>query len=66
MVTEAACKQFEAKEAEMTKGGYAIIAGPLKEQQGALVVPASTKYVETAVELESMNYPVEGVVGVTS
>jgi simple sugar transport system substrate-binding protein len=66
MVTEAARKQFEAKKAEMTKGGYAIIQGPLKDNKGTVVVPAGQKYAETAVELESMSYLVEGVIGATS
>ncbi|WP_400770500.1 BMP family ABC transporter substrate-binding protein [Methylosinus sporium] len=66
MAPDAARRQFEAKKAEMSKGGYAIIAGPLKDNKGALVVPAGKKYVETAVELESMNYLVEGVIGATS
>jgi basic membrane protein A and related proteins len=66
MVTEAARKRFEAKKAEMTRGGSAIIVGPLRDNKGAIVVPAGKKYMETAVELESMNYLVEGVVGSTS
>lgn len=66
MVTEPARKQFEAKKAEMTKGGYAIIKGPLKDNKGATVVASGKAYVETAIELESMNYLVDGVVGSTS
>lgn len=66
MVTERARKQFDAKKAEIMKGGYAMIGGPLKDNKGAIVIPAGKKYVETAVELESMNYLVEGVIGATS
>ncbi len=66
MVTEPARKQFEAKKAEMMKGRYAIINGELKDNKGAVVVPAGKQYVETAIELENMNYLVEGVIGSTS
>ena len=66
MVTDAARKQFESVKAEMTKGGYAIIKGELKDNKGAVVVPKGKAFVETAIELESMNYLVEGVLGSTS
>ena len=65
-VSEPARKQFEAKMAEMLKGNYAIIKGPLKDNKGSEVVAGGTAYVETAIELESMNYLVEGVIGATS
>jgi simple sugar transport system substrate-binding protein len=65
-VTEPARKQFEAKLEEMKKGGYAIIKGPLKDNKGAEIVAGGQAYVETAIELESMNYLVEGVIGATS
>jgi simple sugar transport system substrate-binding protein len=48
------------------KGGYSINKGPLNDNQGKAVVPAGKAYVETAIELASMNYLVEGVVGSTS
>ncbi len=66
MVSDPARKQFEARKAEMMKGGYAIIKGPLKDNKGAVVVPAGKEYEETAIELESMNYLVDGVQGATS
>lgn len=53
----------DAVKAAMMKGGFAVIKGPLKDNRGTLVVPAGTAYPETALELESMNYLVEGVVG---
>jgi len=65
-VSEPARKQFDAKLAEMKKGGYAVIKGELKDNKGNVVVPAGKAYQETAIELESMNYLVEGVVGATS
>ena len=58
--------RIDAVKAEMMKGGYTVIKGPLKDNKGNLVVPAGTAYPETAIQLESMNYLVEGVVGSTS
>jgi simple sugar transport system substrate-binding protein len=62
-VSEAAKKHADAVKAEILKGGYSVIKGPLKDNKGKQIVPAGTAYVETAIELESMNYLVEGVVG---
>ncbi len=62
-VTEAARKHIDAVKAEMMKGGFAVIKGPLRDNKGAAVVAAGTAYPETAIQLESMNYLVEGVVG---
>jgi len=65
-VNEAARKQFEATKAEMMKGGFAVIKGPLKSNKGEVVAKAGQSFPETAIELESMNYLVEGVMGSTS
>jgi len=62
-VPEAAIKQADAAKAEMMKGGFAVVKGPLKDNSGKEVVMAGAAYPETAVELESMNYLVEGVIG---
>jgi simple sugar transport system substrate-binding protein len=43
-----------------------VIKGPLSDNTGTEVVPAGTAYEETAIELESMDYLVEGVIGATS
>jgi basic membrane protein A len=59
-------KQFEATLAEMMKGGFSVIKGPLKDNKGKEVVAAGTAYPETAIELESMDYLVDGVIGSTS
>lgn len=66
MVGEPARKQADAVKAEMMKGGFSVIKGPLKDNKGTEKVPAGTAFVETAIELESMDYLVEGVVGSTS
>ncbi|MQT14617.1 BMP family ABC transporter substrate-binding protein [Segnochrobactrum spirostomi] len=64
--SEAARQNADAVKAEMMKGGYAIIKGPLKDNKGKEVVAAGKAYPETAIELESMDYLVEGVIGTTS
>ena len=65
-VTPEAKKQFDATLAEMMKGGFSVIKGPLKNNKGAEVVAAGKAFPETAIELESMDYLVEGVVGSTT
>jgi simple sugar transport system substrate-binding protein len=59
-------KRADAVKAEIMKGGFAVIKGPLKTNTGKEVVAAGKSYVETAIELESMDYLVEGVIGSTS
>jgi basic membrane protein A len=65
-VSEPAKKQFDATLAEIMKGGFAVIKGPLKNNKGDVVAAEGQVFVETAPELESMDYLVEGVVGSTS
>ncbi len=65
-VTPEAIANADAVKAEIMAGGYSVIKGPLNDNQGNLVVPAGTAYVETAIELESMDYLVEGVLGSTT
>jgi len=65
-VTPEAKAQFDATLAEMMKGGFAVFKGPLKDNQGNIVLEEGQVQVETDIELESMNYLVEGVLGSTS
>jgi simple sugar transport system substrate-binding protein len=53
----------DAVKAEIMKGGFAVFKGPLKDNKGNVVIPAGKSFAETAVELESQNYLVEGVLG---
>jgi basic membrane protein A and related proteins len=62
-VSGAARKQADAAKAEIMKGGYAVFKGPLKDNKGNTVVPAGKAFAENAIEIESTNYLVEGVVG---
>ena len=65
-VSEAAIANAEAVKAEILAGGYSVIKGPLYSNTGDLIVPEGTAYEETAIELESMNYLVQGVLGSTN
>ena len=65
-VGEPARKQFDATLAEMMKGGFAVIKGPLKNNKGDVIAAEGQAFPETAIELESMDYLVEGVVGSTA
>ena len=62
-VTDAARKQADAVRAEIMKGGYSVFKGPMKDNKGNEVIASGKVYLETAIELESMNYLVEGVIG---
>ena len=57
---------FEAVQAEILKGGFAAIKGPLKDNTGAEIAAAGQSFLETDPALESMSYLVEGVIGSTS
>ena len=65
-VSEAARTQFDATLAEIMKGGFAVIKGPLKDNKGNVVAAEGQTFPETAPELESRAYLVEGVAGSTS
>jgi len=62
-VSEKARKAADDVKAQMLKGDFSIFKGPLKDNTGKEVVAAGVAHKQTAIELESMNYLVEGVVG---
>lgn len=62
-VTEAAKKQADGIKAKMVAGGFDIFKGPLKDNKGKEVIAAGQVQKQTDLELERMNYLVEGVVG---
>ena len=62
-VPEGARKQAETVRAAMLKGGFDIFKGELKDNTGKVVIPAGKAHKQTDLELENMNYLVEGVVG---
>ena len=65
-VSDAARAQFEATQAEILQGGFAVIKGPLQDNKGNVIATAGQQFVETDVELEGMDYLVDGVIGSTS
>ncbi len=62
-VSDAARKRIDAVRAGMTKGDFSVFKGPLRDNAGREVIAAGKAYPETAIELESMNYLVDGVRG---
>ena len=60
---EAGRKNVDQVKAEIMKGGFAVFKGPMKDNKGNTIIPAGKSFPETAVELESQNYLVEGVNG---
>lgn len=62
-VPEGARKQAEEVRAAMLKGSFDIFKGELKDNTGKVVIPKGKAFKQTDVELEGMNYLIEGVVG---
>jgi basic membrane protein A and related proteins len=62
-VTPEARTHAEAVKAEMMKGGFSVFKGPIKDNKGNVVIGPSIAYPETAIELESQNYLVQGING---
>ena len=65
-VSDAARAQFEATKAEIMKGGYSVIKGPLNDNAGNVIASDGQAFAEDDIALESMDYLVEGVIGSTS
>ncbi|HEX7441987.1 MAG TPA: BMP family ABC transporter substrate-binding protein, partial [Caldimonas sp.] len=66
MVPDTAKKKADELKAKMNAGQFDIFAGGasgLKDNKGAVVIPAGKTIKQTDIELEKMNYLVEGVVG---
>ena len=62
-VTDAAKKQADGIKAQMVAGSFDIFKGPLKDNKGGTIIPAGKAFKQTDLELEKMNYLVEGVNG---
>jgi basic membrane protein A and related proteins len=63
MVSDAAKKQADDIKAKMIAGNFDIFVGGLKDNKGAVVIPAGPALKQTDLKLEQMNYLVEGVQG---
>jgi basic membrane protein A len=62
-VSDAAKKQADEIKAQMMSGAFVIYTGPIKDNQGKVVIAEGTAKGQTDVSLESMDYLVEGVRG---
>jgi basic membrane protein A and related proteins len=62
-VMEPARKAADGIKAQMMAGKFDIFKGPLKDNKGNIVIAAGKSYPQTDLELEKMNYLVEGVIG---
>ncbi|ACB35286.1 basic membrane lipoprotein [Leptothrix cholodnii SP-6] len=62
-VSAAAKKKADEIKAAMVAGKYVIFKGGLKDNKGAVVIPAGSNLEQFNPELEKMNYLVEGVLG---
>jgi basic membrane protein A and related proteins len=65
-VSDAAKKSADATKAKMIAGSFDIFDGGkagIKDNKGAVVVPAGKVFKQTDLELEKMGYLVEGVIG---
>jgi basic membrane protein A and related proteins len=62
-VSPEAKKAADEAKAKFMTGTFTAFKGPLNDNAGKEVIPAGTTYLQTAIELESMNYLVEGVIG---
>jgi basic membrane protein A len=63
VVREEAKKDADAVKKQLMAGTFVIFKGPIKDNTGKEVVPKGKEYGQTAIELESMDYLVDGVLG---
>jgi basic membrane protein A len=62
-VAEETKKKADEVKARLTDGSLVIYKGPLKDNTGKVVIAAGVERPQTDIELEKMNYLVDGVVG---
>jgi basic membrane protein A and related proteins len=62
-VTDIAKKSAEEAKDKIVNGSLVIYSGEIKDNTGKIVIPKGKKLGQKAIELESMNWLVEGVVG---
>jgi basic membrane protein A and related proteins len=66
LVSAAARKHADDVKAKFMAGSYVIFKGPLKDNKGGTVIAAGIEQGQTDINLEKMNYLVEGVIGAIS
>ena len=62
-VGDAAKAKAEEAKAKLMEGSLVIFKGPIKDNKGGMVIGPGVDRAQTDIELEKMNYLVEGVVG---
>jgi simple sugar transport system substrate-binding protein len=62
-VSDAAKAKADDVKSKLTEGSFVIYTGPIKDNAGHVVIPAGTVRPQRDIELEKMNYLVEGVIG---
>jgi basic membrane protein A and related proteins len=62
-VSDVAKAKADDAKAKLTDGTLVIYTGPIKDNTGKVVIPAGTVEKQTDINLEKMNYLVEGVIG---
>ncbi|MGF1481918.1 MAG: BMP family ABC transporter substrate-binding protein [Cyanophyceae cyanobacterium] len=65
-VSEQAKQDAEAAKAKFMDGTMVIYQGELRDNQGNVVIPAGEAYEQQNIELEKMDWLVEGVIGRTT
>lgn len=63
MVSDTAKKNADGIKSRMVADKFDIFKGPLKDNKGNIVIAAGKAFKQTDIELEKMNYLVEGVLG---
>jgi basic membrane protein A and related proteins len=64
-VTEAVRIKADAAKAQFMSGSMVVYKGPIKDNQGRVVIAAGKEHVQTDIWLESMDWLAEGVIGST-
>ncbi|MBI3560611.1 MAG: BMP family ABC transporter substrate-binding protein [Gammaproteobacteria bacterium] len=64
-VTAKAKENADAVRKKFMDGSMIVYQGPMKDNTGKMAIPAGTRYSQTDIWLESMNWLVEGVIGTT-
>jgi basic membrane protein A and related proteins len=62
-VSEETKKKADAAKASLEAGSFVIFKGPLKSNDGKEILAAGVSRGQTDIELEKMNYLVDGVKG---
>ena len=63
LVSPAARKAADAAKEQFLTGKFTAFKGPLNDNTGKTVIPAGESYLQRDIQLESMDYLVDGVIG---